>query len=66
MHQAPDLCDSQTDLCDLLLLFQSSQDAADESAWAAKVQERKRLGIGPPLRPNNENQWRLEQMYDDD
>lgn len=42
------------------------QAAADEAAWAAKAAERKRLGIGPPLKPTPENQWRLEQMYDDD
>jgi len=42
------------------------QAAADEAAWAAKATERKRLGIGPPLRPSADNQWRLEQMYDDD
>ncbi|KAF8061109.1 TOC34 [Scenedesmus sp. PABB004] len=40
--------------------------AADEAAWAAKAAERKRLGIGPPLRPTPDNAWRLEQMYDDD
>jgi hypothetical protein len=42
------------------------QIAADDAAWAAKAAERKRLGIGPPLQPSADNQWRLEQMYDDD
>lgn len=45
---------------------EDKQAAADEAAWAAKATERKRLGIGPPLRPSADNQWRLEQMYDDD
>lgn len=34
--------------------------------WREKAAERRRLGIGPPLRPSAENAWRLEQMYDDD
>jgi hypothetical protein len=34
--------------------------------WREKAVERRRLGIGPPLRPSAENAWRLEQMYDDD
>lgn len=42
------------------------QAAADEAAWDVKAAERKRLGIGPPLKPTPENQWRLEQMYDDE
>lgn len=32
----------------------------------AQANERKRLGIGPPLKPSKENAWRLEQMYEDD
>lgn len=42
------------------------QAAADEEVWREKAAERRRLGIGPPLRPSAENAWRLEQMYDDD
>jgi hypothetical protein len=34
--------------------------------WSEKAKERKNLGIGPPLRPNKIDSWRLEQMYDDD
>lgn len=45
---------------------EDKQIAADDAAWAAKAAERKRLGIGPPLQPSADNQWRLEQMYDDD
>jgi hypothetical protein len=45
---------------------EDKQAAADEAAWAAKAVERKRLGIGPPLKPTPDNAWRLEQMYDDD
>eukprot|EP00775_Hariotina_reticulata_P004681 gene4681-4934_t len=50
----------------LIPLVAYGQAAADEAAWAAKATERKRLGIGPPLKPTPENAWRLEQMYDDD
>lgn len=42
------------------------QAAADEEIWREKAAERRRLGIGPPLRPSKEDAWRLEQMYDDD
>jgi hypothetical protein len=45
---------------------EDKQAEADAAAWAAKAQERRRLGIGPPLQPTPENAWRLEQMYDDD
>lgn len=45
---------------------EDKQAEADEAAWVAKAAERKRLGIGPPLKPTAENAWRLEQMYDDD
>ncbi|KAF5835650.1 TOC34f [Dunaliella salina] len=40
--------------------------AANELIWSEKAKERKDLGIGPPLRPNKIDSWRLEQMYDDD
>ncbi len=42
------------------------QAARDEEVWKEKAAERRRLGIGPPLRPSAENTWRLEQLYDDD
>jgi hypothetical protein len=42
------------------------QAAQDEEIWREKAAERRRLGIGPPLRPSPENAWRLEQLYDDD
>ncbi|GBF87561.1 translocase of chloroplast-like protein [Raphidocelis subcapitata] len=42
------------------------QAAQDEEIWREKTAERRRLGIGPPLRPSGENAWRLEQLYDDD
>ena len=38
----------------------------EEEIWREKAAERRRLGIGPPLRPSPENAWRLEQMYDDE
>lgn len=38
----------------------------EDEIWREKAAERRRLGIGPPLRPSKENAWRLEQMYDDD
>jgi hypothetical protein len=38
----------------------------DDHVWRVKAAERKRLGIGPPLKPTKENAWRLEQMYEDD
>lgn len=45
---------------------EDTQAAADDEIWREKASERRRLGIGPPLRPGTENAWRLEQMYDDD
>lgn len=42
------------------------QASVDDEVWREKAAERRRLGIGPPLRPSAENAWRLEQMYDDD
>ena len=40
--------------------------AMDEHVWSTKAEDRRRLGIGPPLRPSKENAWRLEQIYEDD
>ena len=40
--------------------------AMDENVWKVKTEDRRRLGIGPPLRPSKENAWRLEQIYEDD
>jgi hypothetical protein len=40
--------------------------ASDEHIWNVKTEDRRRLGIGPPLRPSKENAWRLEQIYEDD
>jgi hypothetical protein len=34
----------------------------DEHVWKVKSEERRRLGIGPPLKPGKENAWRLEQV----
>ncbi len=42
------------------------QQDADEHVWSVKEEQRRKLGIGPPLRPTKENAWRLEQIYDDD
>jgi len=42
------------------------QSQADEYIWTAKADQRKRLGIGPPLKPTAVNAWRLEQIYEDD
>jgi hypothetical protein len=40
--------------------------AQEDEIWREKTAERRRLGIGPPLRPSARDAWRLEQMYDDD
>jgi hypothetical protein len=50
----------------LLQRDEDDQAAADNVVWQQRAAERKRLGIGPPLKPSPENAWRLEQMYDDD
>ncbi len=42
------------------------QQEADEHVWEVKAEQRKKLGIGPPLKPSKENAWRLEQIYEDD
>jgi hypothetical protein len=50
-------------------ILQADEDAQaelDEATWKERAAERKKLGIGPPLKPTDENAWRLEQMYDDD
>ena len=36
--------------------------AMDEHVWTVKAEERRRLGIGAPLKPSKENAWRLEQV----
>lgn len=38
----------------------------DERVWSVKADQRRKLGIGPPLKPTEKNAWRLEQMYEDD
>ena len=38
----------------------------DQRVWSVKADQRRKLGIGPPLNPNEKNAWRLEQMYEDD
>jgi hypothetical protein len=45
---------------------EEDDEAANELIWSEKAREREQLGIGPPLRPNKVDSWRLEQMYDDD
>ncbi len=50
----------------ILLKDEKACEEEDEEVWKEKVKERKRLGIGEPLKPSAENAWRLEQMYDDD
>lgn len=44
----------------------ATQARADDEVWADKAAERRRLGIGPPLKPDDKTSWRLEQMYEDD
>ncbi|KAI8464195.1 MAG: TOC34m [Monoraphidium minutum] len=50
----------------LLRKDEDKQAEKDEEIWREKAAERRRLGIGPPLRPSAEDAWRLEQMYDDE
>jgi hypothetical protein len=38
----------------------------DDETWQDKAAERRRLGIGPPLKPDEKTAWRLEQMYEDE
>ena len=40
-----------------------SMQAMDEKVWTVKAEERRKLGIGPPLKPTKENAWRLEQVW---
>jgi len=50
-------------------ILQADEDAQaelDDATWKERAAERKKLGIGPPLKPTDEDSWRLEQMYDDD
>ena len=38
---------------------------SDERVWSVKADHRRKLGIGPPLKPSEKNTWRLEQMYEE-
>ncbi|GAX84047.1 hypothetical protein CEUSTIGMA_g11471.t1 [Chlamydomonas eustigma] len=42
-----------------------NMQASDEHIWTVKAEQRRKLGIGPPLKPSKQNAWRLEQMYED-
>ena len=43
-----------------------AQQSYESGIWDAKAENRRKLGIGPPLRPTGDDVWRLEQRYEDD